>query len=353
MEEKKPGWKSLAAVVAWCLLVATPFLLVWALEAWTKDSKEAPSVVEGVLRLLLLTGAAWLWVWRGENVMQACRQGGVWVFITLMVALAAFLALLVWLPFGPAHPRREDRVVSVREGGFRFLGLALIRSRKGSLRLDGRVENKTSENWEEAEFRVDLFDQQGNRIRSESLSMFDMKRGEVKDIDDSQGGLGFEDSPVSRYEIRFKGGEYPPTHYSFVMVKPEESKDARYEDELIEIGLRVERKQIYFFLRNKSSMPMAIDWGSVSYADVLGRDHRVTAVDIVSQRIWFSAVPPAGEIVGSFHPADSNPPHLFPSGPDAKAYEGLSFGVSLPVQVGGRWKNYPFTFKIEKVEVEK
>ncbi len=293
-------------------------------------------------------------------MVNASRQSRLTFIIKLTAALALLLALLVALTLTLIHPpSKEERTVKVREGEFRFMRLVLTQSTKGHLSLDGTVQNKTSENWEEAEFRLDLFDDKGNRVGSKLLSIFDMKRGETRAIDQYQGDLGLVDSRVSRYEIRFNRGEYPPVHYAFVMVKPKESRANQFEDDLIDITFGITKKEILFTLHNKTNEPIRIDWQSASYTDVFGKPHALTSREVESadstgevRYARYTVVVPGADAQGWISPEESEFPYLFVGGPNTTVHEGMSFSVYLPISVGRKKNDYLFGFKIEKVEVE-
>ena len=247
----------------------------------------------------------------------------------------------------------------MREGEFRFMRLVLTQSTKGHLSLDGTVQNETSENWEEAEFRVDLFDDNGNRIGSKFLSIFDMKRGETRAIDQYQGDLGLVDSRVSRYEIRFNRGEYPPVHYAFAMVKPRESRANQFKDDLIDITFGITKKEILFTIHNKTDQLIRIDWQSASYIDVFGKAHGLTSGEVEYadstgevRYARYTVVAPRADAQGWISPEESEFPYLFVGGPNTTVHEGMSFSVYLPISAGWKKNDYLFSFKIEKVEVE-
>ena len=283
-----------------------------------------------------------------------------WPRLTLTAALALGL-LSAGLLFA-----QQELILKVPEGEFVFRDLALSREFYGSPRFSGKLENRTSKDWDSVNFEIALFDIQGNLIgRPQSLLIFMLKRGTVEDISRTPVFLppAATSSSIARYEIRFTRGEYPATS-SFVMSKPKESKDLRYDDDLIEITFTVTRQQIGFDLRNKTAEPITVDWNSASYVDVSGNSHRVmhSGVRYVDRDKPQapSIIPPTARLKDMVQPTDyvefltsigwSNHP-LFPKAPDAAFYKGKTFSVFLSLQVEGKTKNYLFTFSIENVEM--
>jgi hypothetical protein len=287
----------------------------------------------------------------------------------LVLAIATFLSLL----FPPRNVIAQEEIrITVPEGVFVLTYLSLGSDRyTGDLALKGYVVNNTSKDWKEVIFEIDLYDIAGNKLKgyddSFIFAILDIKKGEAKSIEDAMGPyfLGLRGGFVSRYEIRFKTGEYP-ANYIFAMTKPKYNKDLSFEDDFIKILFSISKRDIEFILLNKTTDPIKIDWNLVSYVDVSQESHQVVHAGVKyidkNRPQALTIVPPTAKIEDIVFPADYiyytsgeyggwRKVPLFPEGPTAELYRKGSFSVFMPLEISGVVKNYLFTFKIEDIEM--
>lgn len=301
------------------------------------------------------------------------------IYIKLFLLIALFLsgcAPTQVATMRTASPTTEQKEVAqqkeivVEEGTFLLRDLSLDTERYLDPKLKGDVINNTTKDWNEVVFEIELYGQMGNKLKGYigkdfTFQIYNIKKGEMKSIGMGYGEsfLGLRGTIISKYEIRFKSGEYP-AKYIFVMVKPKESKEVAFEDSFMSIEFSISKRQVGFVLRNKTDNPIKIDWDQVSYVDVLGESHKVMHSGVrYIERDKPQAptvVPPTAKVEDMVFPSDyvyySSGEYggwreipLFPEAPAAKIYKGSSFSIFMPLEVNGVVKNYIFTFKIEDV----
>ena len=282
------------------------------------------------------------------------------VIVTLFIL---FVSLKSWAG--------KDITINVEEGSFTFKNLTLTQEKYIGPKLKGEIVNNTGKDWLNLEFEVDLYDTAGNKLKdfmgkSFSLPIFVLKSGATQALGSGYGHsfMGVRDATVSRYEIRFKSGEYK-ANYSFAMTKPKPSKDLRFDDAFINISFAVSKRQIGFIILNKTSNPIKIDWNQVSYIDVLNESHKVmhSGVKYIDRANVQppTIIPPTAKIEDMVFPSDHiyytsgkyggwNEIPIFPEAPKARLFKGRSFSVFMPLEINGILKNYLFTFIVEDVQ---
>jgi hypothetical protein len=232
------------------------------------------------------------------------------------------------------------------------------------------VVNHTGRNWIAAHFYIDLIDPPGGVIGKPPMThscRFEtsIKDGEEKALAFNR-GMTLPPSTkkgaftLARYDISLEGGSYA-VEYSFALIKPAESQELKFEDQALSIGFLIVKPQITFQLVNKTDQPIKIDWIQVSYVDTSGSAHKVThgGVRIIDRNSALppTSIPPTAKVEDFIVPTDAislqsgkwETNDLLPQGPVAKALEGKTFSLFMPLEVNGAVKNYLFTFKITKV----
>jgi len=256
------------------------------------------------------------------------------------------------------------------------------------LNLTGNIINNTTRDWNIVIFEVELFDQVGNKLKSNSASqdftfkisepnglypVYGIKKGEQRAFSETLAPLYFNKlrynqkqrhGTISKYDIQFRNGVCL-AEYTFVMVKPNESEELTFNDSFIGIQFSISKEQIDFILQNKTNTPIKIDWNQVSYVDIFSTAHRVIHTGIryleKDKPQAQTLIPPTAKIEDVISPSDyinytsgkyggweKNP--LFPESSEAKQnYENKSFSIFMPLEIDGVVKNYTFTFEIVKV----
>ena len=272
----------------------------------------------------------------------------------------------------------SDFIIKMEEGAFEFKNVTIYYERMPFLK--GRLVNKTTHEWHNLMFEVILYDRQGNRIPGtrNNKNPYCLIGTLPKDADgilgDTIGMLKDErikglflavesNQEPQTYEVRFYGGEYQ-VNYVPVLVAPKPSDDLKYEDEAIEIQWVFNKRQLAFALRNKTDLPIKLDWNQISYIDISGDAHKV-----MHQGVRYitrdepqspSFIPPTARLKDFIFPTDyvyrSNGSSgweqrpLFPEGPEANAFKEKTFSIFMPLEINGTAKNYTFTLKITSVE---
>jgi len=285
-----------------------------------------------------------------------------WTVLSIIALLALFVPLNSWAD--------EDISISVEEGSFILRNVSIAQEKYIGPKLKGDIVNNTGKDWLKLEFEVDLYDAAVNKLKdfmgkSFSLSVYGIKSGATQAIGSGYGHsfIGVRDAVVSRYEIRFKSGEYK-ANYSFGMTKPKVSKDLLFEDAFINISFVISKRQIGFVILNKTSNPIKIDWNQASYIDVLNESHKImhSGVKYVDRANVQppTIIPPTAKIEDMVFPTDYiyytsgkyggwNEIPLFPEAPKARLFKGKTFSVFMPMEINGSVKNYLFTFIVEDV----
>jgi hypothetical protein len=234
--------------------------------------------------------------------------------------------------------------------------------------------NNTDKVWSDVSFDLVVRGPSGERRGASEIRLFLLSprsdslfgSGSIEDIDESLYMLNAledpEDPSAYSFEIENFSGDFP-VNYSYSMTKPENSPELILENENFDIGFTINRSRIGFQLQNKSSDPITIDWNQVSYVDPTGSSHRVMHQGVKysnrDQSLAPTTIPPNASIEDIVLPTDNvsysseinewTRDPLFPSGTGAEAYEGQSFSVFMPLEIGGETQNYNFVFKIDDV----
>lgn len=158
-------------------------------------------------------------------------------------------------------------------------------------------------------------------------------------------------------------------YYSISMTSPINSSNLFYSDENIAISFPIpsnEIKRIPFYLYNKTSEPIKIDWNQISFISTNSSSLKTYHAGILyadangNKPMSLGIIPPKTKL--SDFIGISNGLH-FSGGyigweedfifPDwfkyAEPYKNNSFGIFLPLEVNGKTKYYTFTFLINKV----
>ena len=288
--------------------------------------------------------------------------------VIIVIVTGVFIVLF----FNLMANAQGDIIVTVEKGSFILRNISLSSDVLGPY-FKGNVVNNTTKDWSRVIFEVDFYDSSGNKLKNRysdffSFAIFDLKKGETKPIGGTIGQeyfFGLKNTVVSRYEIRFRNGEYP-AKYVFVMTKPKENRELLFEDDFLTIQFSISGKEIGFLLRNKTSNPIKIDWDQAAYVDVAGESHKVmhSGVKYIDKEKpqALTVVPPTAKLEDIIFPTDYvfytsgkyggwSRNTLFPDATKAELYKGKSFGVFIPFEINGVIKNYFFTFNIEDVEV--
>ena len=241
--------------------------------------------------------------------------------------------------------------------------------------VKGDIVNTTAKDWDVARFEWNFYDTSGKKVECDGndFTVFSIKRGEAKPIKDGFGQYVFFSKEAlqrlkgCRVQLDFVGGEWAP-HYRFAMTKPKESKELVFSDDEIATSFKISSRRLAFGLSNKTGQPIRIDWNQISYVDTQGKAHKsihegIKYADKANPQP-VTMVRPGASVEDAIIPVDSvrftdgrgyvpgewvvDP--LFPAGQDAKAYEGATLNVFMPLEVNGIVTNYNFAFKITDVE---
>jgi hypothetical protein len=152
------------------------------------------------------------------------------------------------------------------------------------------------------------------------------------------------------------------------MLKPTVSDDMTFEDASIAFKFSIDAKGIAFSIRNMTDDPISVNWNLVSYVDAHSDAHKVihSGIRLMDKEApqTPTLIPPTARINETIFPTDyiesgSSGLHQKPLWPDGgylskdnsylNSLEGNTFSVFMPIEVGGKTKNYSFVFKIVSV----
>ena len=107
-------------------------------------------------------------------------------------------------------------------------------------------------------------------------------------------------------------------HFKIQIVKPEPRSDLTVENERVNVVFKVTKDEFRFSMRNRSNVPVQLDWNSASYVDPDGKAQKVMpmpkglgplddAVKLIDRnRVQTpSVIPPGGSIEEQVIPFDS------------------------------------------------
>lgn len=274
------------------------------------------------------------------------------------------------------EPLNKDTVeVSTKYGAFVLNKVTIVRGGDNfRFYLTGSVTNNTDRAWRFATFTVNLKDKSGAPIScgiyDSKVQVRDVGKGETKRLTDtverSPAEICVSDRALADFSIRNdESRSYFDSRYVFTMLKPVESSKLTFEDDAVNIDFLITDRQLGFMIKNKLDDPVKISWDEVSYIDLSGRSHRVIheGTKIVDRERPQPAtlVPPTGRLEDFIYPADYpkwdaiistwDEPLMLPPSQLAEQAKGGTFSMFIPLDIGGKRRNYLFTFKIADVVI--
>jgi hypothetical protein len=253
------------------------------------------------------------------------------------------------------------------------------------LKMQGTITNTTAWDMRFLRLRVTFYDQNGNEFTSlcprepegaycETLGMTAPAHQTVPFNTDpgvvfSMKAMGFSGANpnVKGYNLSFRDALYD-IQYRFAMLKPTANDDMSFEDAALGFKFSIDPKGIACSIRNKTVDPVSVNWNVVSYVDASGDAHKVihSGVRLVDKEApqTPSLIPPTARINETIFPTDyvvsgssglseeplwPNTGYVSKDQSHLKGLEGSTFSVFMPIEVGGKTKNYSFVFKIVSV----
>lgn len=149
----------------------------------------------------------------------------------------------------------------------------------------------------------------------------------------------------------------------YAMTRPVTSHDGHYEDGALSFQFDVSEKRINVLISNNGEVPVEVEWPDAKFVDKDGAKHGVansqTLLTKNQSKIKTTSIP-AGETEANFIvPADYQEQleqwtwyvRPFFNQVDDEALKNLdkTFGVVIPVNVGGEERQYSFEFKVTSV----
>jgi hypothetical protein len=177
--------------------------------------------------------------------------------------------------------------------------------------------------------------------------------------------------------LSFNAYGKPKKTYVFKMIAPAENLSNAFRDDIISVQFTLSETGINFALGNVSDQPLKILWNDVSYIDIGKVSHRVMhsgiQYDERSNAMPPVSVPPNSAITDVIVPTDYvffskgiytqyftipaswqvTPFFPPPNKKEALFFNGRTFEIYLPIEIGGSVKNYRFTFEIHVMELVK
>jgi len=197
----------------------------------------------------------------------------------------------------PAVSSSDSLQIPMDQGAFIFKELSLSSAENEEPRLRGMVLNNTRRDWEEVEFVVEIFDQEGKPLEGAGyygrhFVFANFKAGETKTIGGEEGTpiFGFQGANISKFDIRFSSAVDLASGESIMAEKamssskvPQKKKELSQEAEQPIISPNLWTGNISFLLGRKYLNKE--DWKPVELQNELGVE-----ADFKSNQWPFSAV---------------------------------------------------------------
>lgn len=233
-------------------------------------------------------------------------------------------------------------------------------------KLKGTIVNKTDRAYKSVEFRLEVIND-SILVSSEDIEVFTVKGRRYLMPEDSMSFdkslfVDVENPSEKNYDVSGLEGSFP-VEYEFQMISPDTSRSITHVTEDISLDFSIERNEIGFNINNKSDKPVSIIWNKASYVDTEGSSQGVMHEGVKysnrDQSLPPTTIPPGASKTDVIVPTDyvryddmiddwTTEP-FFPDGEGAESYEGKTFSVFLPLEVGEETKNLNFEFKITGV----
>jgi hypothetical protein len=288
------------------------------------------------------------------------------------VLLALSLSLCLLSPLS-AHEKRalskQHLELSTDYGKVILEDITVQQSSDVLVLVSGTISNQTDRNWRSISLVFQFKDKSGGIMQAEegvsnSVYIAGLPRTETRKFERAIAWREPARQRVSDFDVVFDmGNSQYDLEYSLSLIKPKESGNLKYEDDLLGIlfSLTEDAREIAFSLQNKSDAPIEVGWDQSAFVDFSGKSHRVIHVGTkLADRDKAQAptiVPPTARIEDMVYPADFaewnggewlQSPTLPVANP---SYKGQMFSVFLVLKVTGETKNYLFTFKVADVHI--
>lgn len=257
--------------------------------------------------------------------------------------------------------------------------------------MQGTITNKTAWDLKFLRLRVTFYDQSGNELSGfahdgaycEAYGITAPARQTVPF--NSAPGVVFNSEPmhsvgedplepthysgekIKSYNLSFRDALYD-IQYRFTMLKPISTDEMSFDDASLSFKFSIDPKGIACSIRNKTADPISVNWNVISYVDSSGDAHKVmhSGIRLMDKEApqTPTLIPPTARINETLFPTDyivsgSEGLSQKPVWPDTgyvskdeshlKTLEGSTFSIFMPIEVGGKTKNYSFVFKIVSV----
>jgi hypothetical protein len=286
--------------------------------------------------------------------------------LSCLVLLAGCAGSKPHQPPSAAHRQFHEQTFQVDGGAFRITQFALYPSSILGVEARGTVKNETNKKWIAARFSIELRDQSGSKIGQEVVVIQNIGPNESKLIGGSQNGQSIRTTPYNAkpdsINIEFVGGEFP-AEYTFKLEKPATAQGLSLADKRFDLRFSVTRTRIGLNLQNKTDEPIFIDWDSVAFVDFEGQTGKVITagtkfIDKDKPQVK-AVVPPNAKFSTEILPSSlvsyistanigwTETPML-PNGPKAILYQGKTFSLFLPLQIGNKVENINLVLELIK-----
>jgi hypothetical protein len=149
----------------------------------------------------------------------------------------------------------------------------------------------------------------------------------------------------------------------YAMTAPVKNYDGHYEDGAVAFQFEISEKRINVYIENKGGAPLEVRWPDARFIDQDGKTHDVANSQTIltkdQLKIKSSTIPDGGTEENIIVPADYQEQleqwtwyvRPFFNQTDDGALKNLdkTFGVLIPVKVGGEERKYSFEFKVTSV----
>jgi len=305
--------------------------------------------------------------------------------LLVLLLLIVFVSSVVYAAAKPPQPIITDYSQDVESGHgiikFDKLKVFIVKDRYvgTNVYIFGNIYNDTGKNWDNLKFNIQYMDNLGRIIYTGDMKVYNLKR-------DSSKTIGYEEynysnnysnkydvyghdyigtidlKAVTNIKILLESSNLSGTSHA-ILVEPQESQENAYSDQLTDISFSLSQgsSNIGFILKNKTSLPIKVDWNQVSFVSMSGKATKVIHEGIKLNNSGENQsptyIPPRAALSDLIAPTS----HYYwsegwkyipilPSGEEALLSVGRTFSVYLPLEINGEMQHYNFVFKIDKAE---
>jgi hypothetical protein len=275
---------------------------------------------------------------------------------TLNWKLVVFLVIAKGLPAASDQHPFSDVIVPTPFGEVVFTGMQIKNSH-----FLGTVVNRARCTWESIHLSPQLKDKKGKTINWEaaypgfSFHTFEPQSSKAFDFKLS----GMDSASIALNGITL-GRWSVQAQYALSMQVPTKSDKPIFIDDVLEIGFATQGEHLAFVLKNRTTVPIKLDWSQCAFVDHNGRSLQVMHSGVryieKSSPQAPTLVPPQSVLQDLIYPSEYaqyvggrtgwTKRAMFPNMPEAADFDGKTISVFMPLEINGMTKHYIFTMLV-------